>query len=77
MSSEIFRCSGCREEKTLYYDKFDTVVSESPCSCNKKPKRIKGLKPLDYAIKQIEVLNEKSYPRSRKIPARRTDHSEE
>lgn len=58
MSAEIMTCSICGAEFDLQY-KNDEVVSETNCKCN-KTKLINGMKPLDYFIKQYEVLNEKS-----------------
>jgi hypothetical protein len=65
MSAEILVCSKCRTEFDLQYTN-DEVVSQTNCKC-KKTNLINGMKPLDYFIKQIEVLNEKSKPSTRKV----------
>jgi len=52
--SEIITCSICGYEKELYYDDQDRVTSELSCKCRKKVKLINGMKPLDWAILQIE-----------------------
>jgi len=51
---ELIRCEVCREYYSLYYDDKDSVVSELSCKCRKKVKLINGMKPLDWAILQIE-----------------------
>jgi hypothetical protein len=55
-STEIINCPRCGKEKYVYFNSIDEVVNESKCNC--KVKRIKGMKPLDYAFKKIskEVL---------------------
>jgi hypothetical protein len=65
MSAEILICPKCKTEFDLQYED-DEVVSQTNCKCN-KTKLINGMKPLDYFIKQIEVLNEKSKSSTRKI----------
>jgi uncharacterized protein YbaR (Trm112 family) len=65
MSAEILICPKCKTEFDLQYED-DEVVSQTNCKCN-KTKLINGMKPLDYFIKQYEVLNEKSKPSSRKV----------
>lgn len=52
--SELILCSVCGYEKELYYDDQDSVISEASCRCKRKVKLINGMKPLDWAIKQIE-----------------------
>jgi uncharacterized protein YbaR (Trm112 family) len=66
MSAEILICPKCKTEFDLQYED-DEVVSQTNCKCN-KTKLINGMKPLDYFIKQIEVLNEKSKSSTRKVP---------
>jgi hypothetical protein len=51
MQSEIVICKTCHQEKELYYDEDDTVVSETPCSCEKKLRRIN----LDEALRQLKL----------------------
>jgi hypothetical protein len=53
-SSELILCSICGYEKELYYDDQDNVTSEASCKCRKKVKLINGMKPLDWAISEIE-----------------------
>lgn len=65
MSAEILICPKCGVEFDLQYTN-DEVVSQTNCKCN-KTKLINGMKPLDYFIKQYEVLNEKSISSTRKI----------
>lgn len=65
MSAEILVCPKCGSEFDLQYTN-DEVVSQTNCRCN-KTKLINGMKPLDYFIKQYEVLNEKSKSSTRKI----------
>ena len=65
MSAEILICPKCKTEFDLQYSN-DEVVSQTNCKCN-KTKLINGMNPLDYFIKQIEVLNEKSKSSTRKI----------
>jgi len=65
MSAEILICPKCKKEFDLQY-KNDEVVSQTNCKCN-KTKLINGMKPLDYFIKQYEVLNEKSKSSTSKI----------
>ncbi len=64
MSAEILVCPKCKTEFDLQYTN-DEVVSQTNCKCN-KTKLINGMKPLDYFIKQIEVLNEKSFPKNQR-----------
>ena len=66
MSAEILICPKCKTEFDLQYED-DEVVSQTNCKCN-KTKLINGMKPLDYFIKQYEVLNEKSKSGTRKVP---------
>ena len=66
MSAEILICPKCKTEFDLQYT-YDEVVSQTNCKCN-KTKLINGMKPLDYFIKQYEVLNEKSKSSTRKVP---------
>ena len=66
MSAEILICPKCKTEFDLQYTN-DEVVSQTNCKC-KKTKLINGMKPLDYFIKQYEVLNEKSFPKNQRNP---------
>jgi uncharacterized protein YbaR (Trm112 family) len=65
MSAEILICPKCKTEFDLQY-KDDEVVSQTNCKC-KTTKLISGMKPLDFFLKQYEVLNEKSKSSSRKV----------
>lgn len=57
MDSEIIFCLICRQEIQLDYDDKNEVVRQDRCLCA-RPSRIQGMKPLDYAFKQLkEVLN--------------------
>lgn len=58
-SSELIACSLCGYEKELAYDDQDRITSELSCKCRKKIKLINGMKPLDWAILQIELLKNK------------------
>jgi hypothetical protein len=51
---ELILCDNCNDYYSLYYDDQDRVTSELSCKCRKKVKLINGMKPLDWAIKQIE-----------------------
>jgi uncharacterized protein YbaR (Trm112 family) len=73
MSAEILVCPKCRTEFDLQYT-YDEVVSQTNCKCN-KTKLINGMKPLDYFIKQYEVLNEKSYRRPSKVSKSSSKHT--
>jgi len=60
--SEIRICETCGKERKLWYDTNFEIC------CNPKDKLINGMKPLDYFIKQYEVLNEKSFPKNQRNP---------
>jgi len=53
-SSEIIHCNKCKEYFELYYDDQGNVTSELSCRCRNKIKLINGMKPLDWALKEIK-----------------------
>lgn len=54
---ELNHCPKCRQTSSFLYNSFDEVVSYVHCACKKnKPKLIDGMKPLDYAIKKIDLM---------------------
>jgi hypothetical protein len=53
MTSELYKCELCKQEKELLYNQFDEVVSEF-CKC-KNINVIQGEKVLDRAMR---ILNE-------------------
>lgn len=72
MQSEIVLCGTCKTEYELLFDQFENCVSQTKCNCARKDKP----KYLDQALLKLgELLNEKSYFRTRKVSKRSSNNS--
>lgn len=64
MTSEIYLCQKCKDQREYLYDKDGNICAYVPCKCNINQKAIiftkNGIKPLDKAFKTIGELRERN-----------------
>ena len=61
MTSEVYPCTRCKDQREYIYDSNGVICSYTPCKCDTNQRPIllnsRGIKTLDLALNKLEQYN--------------------